>query len=75
MTVLRPHRCWITGKWGGLFHLLASHSITFLENFAFSSISCVSFGLKVLIPALTWEEKTNSFFQFILCYILVYPEP
>lgn len=61
MTVLRPYHCWMRGKWGGLFHLLCSSEnanfITFLENFALSSISCVSFGLKVLIPALTWEEK------------------
>lgn len=63
MTVLRPHHCCISGTWGGLFHLLDSSEngrfITFLENFAFSSISCVSLGLKVLTPALTWDKKIH----------------
>lgn len=30
--------------------------MTFLENFRFSSINFVSFGWKVLMPALTWDK-------------------
>lgn len=34
--------------------------MTFLENFTFSSINLVSFGLKVFTPALTWGTKQKS---------------
>lgn len=75
MTVPLPYRWTSGGKWGGLFHLLCSfkngHFLTFLENFAFSSMSCVSFGLKVLIPALTWVEKKWS----VLCNVLFHQLP